>query len=152
MFLPLTFLLILLGTKGSFPFSIIFRHNPDWPALQNYLQSDRVYTKFREMTKLRIKLYPNEKWFGYTFKTWNAFGCWSWLVVQRTHQIDQGYFSIILTNCTCAVKTSSTFQGRISDMGSAFMVSKFYFILFYFLFLSFCHFLGHSRGIWRFPG
>ena len=27
-----------------------------------------------------------------------------------------------------------------------------YFYLFVYLFLSFCHFLGHSRGIWRFPG
>ena len=26
------------------------------------------------------------------------------------------------------------------------------FFVFFFFFLSFCHFLGHSSGIWRFPG
>jgi len=27
-----------------------------------------------------------------------------------------------------------------------------FFFIFYFIFLSFCYFLGRSRGIWRFPG
>ena len=48
-------------------------------------------------------------------------------------------------------------QHNISKVHPCLDVSEFsLFILFYYLFiyffLSFCHFLDHSRGIWRFPG
>ena len=33
-----------------------------------------------------------------------------------------------------------------------FFLLFFFYFFFFFFFLSFCHFLGCSRGIWRFPG
>ena len=51
----------------------------------------------------------------------------------------------------CSISTSSNTSVMVISVVLFF--PRFFFNLFFFnSFLSFCHFLGHSRGIWRFPG
>ena len=75
--------------------------------------------------------------------------CWSRGFIKPSLMPSRGAFFLLDKDVTLNQKSS---QIRIKDLNHSFVSIIYLFICLFIYFLSFCHFLGGSLSIWRFPG
>ena len=103
-----------------------------------------------------------------TASSWPGTHTWSYLLLnmhhfpENWHQTEQNKIIVIMSEyrqTTCVIQTTKKIKYLHipANVRDCYFFIVFSFISFFLIpdkiyFLSFCHFLGHSHSIWRFPG